>query len=294
VVRGVEPLIRRTLREDIQLQFNLDSDEPSIRGDESHLEQAMLNLVINAQDAMPSGGHLTIDTGVFQLDEQYSETHGQVEPGRYVMLAISDTGHGMDAATRERIFEPFFTTKEKARGTGLGLASVHGIVTQHGGHIWVYSEPGQGATFKLYFPLADSVAMAAPDKPQSAKSVKAEAVILVVEDNAMVRNLAVNVMTRRGYTVHSAKDGTSCLKLLDGLSGKLNLLLTDVVMPDMNGKELYGRVSERYPDVKVIYMSGYTDNVISHHGVLDPGVPFLQKPFSVTALADKVNEVLSG
>ncbi|MBN2081756.1 response regulator [bacterium] len=294
VVRGVEPLVRRTLREDIQFALHLDPNEPSIRGDESHIEQAILNLVINAQDAMPSGGHLTIDTGVFNLDEQYSLTHSQVKPGRYVMLAISDTGHGMDAQTRERIFEPFFTTKEKSRGTGLGLASVHGVVTQHGGHIWVYSEPGQGATFKLYFPLADT-AVDVTRQPVAAKpETKAEAVIVVVEDNEMVRNLAVSVLTRRGYTVHSAQDGTSCLALLAKLEGRLDLLLTDVVMPDMNGKELYSQVSARYPDVRVIYMSGYTDNVISHHGVLDPGVPFLQKPFSVTTLADKVNEVLQG
>ncbi len=296
LVRGFEKLLRRTIREDVAIHWVLDPVLPPVMGDPGQLEQVLMNLAVNAQDAMPQGGKLTLETGAAELDESYAARHPGVKPGPYAMLAVSDTGTGMDEAVRGQLFEPFFSTKENGEGTGLGLATVYGIVKQHGGNIWVYSEPGRGATFKVYLPVAEKVFEAVPE-PASAEPEAMPAIpetILLVEDEKAVRELAAVILAGRGYTVLSAGGGSEALSLLERTPEPVHLLLTDVVMPGMNGKELFHRVAAVYPDVRVVYMSGYTDNVIAHHGVLDAGVRFLQKPFSVRTLVDAVRAALDG
>jgi CheY-like chemotaxis protein len=248
--------------------------------------------VVNARDAMPRGGRLTIETSNVELDEEYASTHGSVIPGRHVMLAVSDTGVGMDADTIRQIFEPFFTTKGPEQGTGLGLATVYGIVKQSGGNIWVYSEPGQGATFKVYLPLVDE-----PLEPRTAPARAVEKLggsetILLVEDEASVRDLAIHVLTRRGYRVVGARDGEEALRLVEQHAGPIDLVLTDVVLPRMSGRELISRLAPRVLNAAVLFMSGYTHNAIQHHGVLERGIEFLQKPFGPNDLARRVREVL--
>ncbi len=287
-------LLRRTIREDIVIHMDLDRTLPPIQGDAGQLEQVVMNLAVNAQDAMPDGGELTIETSAAVLDEAYAAHHEGVTPGPYVMLAVSDTGCGMDAETREHIFEPFFTTKEKHKGTGLGLATIYGIVKQHAGHIWIYSEPGAGSTFKVYLPMAGGKVFAEAEapKPIPATDPDGTETILVVEDNQQVRELTITILQREGYRVLSAHSGESALIELNRHEGPVHLLLTDVVMPDMNGRELFDKISSTHPHMKVLYMSGYTDNVIAHSGVLDADIGFIQKPFTVTGLAAKVREVL--
>jgi CheY-like chemotaxis protein len=242
---------------------------------------------------MPDGGTLTIEVTRTHLDEAYCETHTSAQPGHYVMLAISDTGAGMDPETRQHIFEPFFTTKEDL-GTGLGLATVYGIVKQHGGNIWVYSEPEEGTTFKIYLPVADEEIGAGEEAERSSGDIQGVETVLVAEDNDMVRDLACRVLERQGYAVFTAATGGEALQRLEGRQGPVHLLLTDVVMPDMDGMALSEKVAERHPGVKVLFMSGYTENVIAHHGVLREGVHFIQKPFSVADLARKIREALEG
>jgi PAS domain S-box-containing protein len=287
-------LMRHTLREDIEIRMNLADALPLVNGDTSQMEQVLLNLVVNAQDAMPQGGALTIETASVWLDESYARLKKGVTPGRYVMLAVSDTGQGMTSDILENLFEPFYTTKEKEMGTGLGLSTVYGIVKQHGGNIWAYSEPGLGATFKIYLPVST-------DSPEPEPSAAEEAplpdrtgteTVLLVEDEEIVRELVCSMLEMQGYEVLSAENGKHALSLLKTYEGPLDLLLTDVVMPDMNGKELYERISRAYPDLGTIYMSGYSENVIAYHGVLKPGVNFIQKPFSVNDLAARIREVL--
>jgi signal transduction histidine kinase len=288
-----ERLLQKTIREDIEIRILPCHDIPMIKADRGQLEQILLNLAINAQDAMPGGGVLSIETGVADLDEKSAARQLESTSGRFVMLMVSDTGHGMDRETREHIFEPFFTTKELGQGTGLGLATVYGIVRQHQGNIWVYSEPGEGTIFKIYLPAMDTSTQADQLAVQEVPSVVlGHETVLVVEDNDMVREFAISVLEDQGYTVLSATNGSQCLELLETHSGPLDLLLTDVIMPDMNGKDVYELVMQSYPKVKVLYMSGYTENVISSHGVLDGDVVFIQKPFTVQALAGKVREVL--
>jgi CheY-like chemotaxis protein len=237
---------------------------------------------------------LIIETASVELDDAYAGEHKGVVPGPYVRLTISDTGCGMDADTRRQVFEPFFTTKEKDEGTGLGLATVYGIVKQHRGNIWVYSEPGKGTTFKVYLPVSSDAALAeeGPADSSSGTDFRGTETILLVEDNLQVRNLAAEILKRQGYTVLKAESGTEGLSVLARHPGPVHVLLTDVIMPDMNGKELFEQISRSNPDIKVLYMSGYTDNVIAHHGALAPGAHFLQKPFSVKTLCAKVREVL--
>jgi PAS domain S-box-containing protein len=296
VLSGFTSLLEKTLRENIVIQYRLSDQLPLAMADRGQLEQVILNLAVNAQDAMPEGGTLTLETSVVELDEGYASQHLGVIPGRYVMLVVSDTGQGMDKATQEYIFDPFFTTKDVGEGTGLGLATVYGIVKQHQGNIWVYSELGQGTTFKIYLPTTEQVqgdveqAEAADGHPAS----HGREAVLVVEDDDMVRELAVNVLEEQGYRVLSAASGLDCLDLLDHHEHTFDLMLTDVIMPDMNGKTLFEAVAHRQPDIRVLYMSGYTENVISHHGVLDEGVDFLQKPFSVQELCLKVRNALDG
>lgn len=287
-----ERLLRSTIREDITIEFLLEDGVPLIRGDVGQIEQVVMNLAVNGRDAMPGGGTLTVQTGVAELDDAYVTTHPDAQPGRYVTLTVTDTGAGMDAETREHIFEPFFTTKATPLGTGLGLATVYGIVKQHGGTIYVYSEPGCGATFRVYLPVSDQEPPPVAAPVAAPARVHGSETILLVEDDEQVRELARAVLTRQGYQIITAASGNDAIALLDGHEGAVDLLLTDVVMPEMSGKDLFDCLAATNPDLRVLYMSGYTDDVIAHRGVIDEGVNFIQKPFAVQALAAKVRHVL--
>ena len=293
LVSGFESLLRRTVREDIEIELRLAQDIPGIRADVVQIEQVIMNLTVNAANAMGDGGRITIETAVTELDELFSSTHPGAKPGLYVTLAVTDTGHGMTADTRERVFEPFFTTREE--GTGLGLATVYGVVKQHGGSIWVESEPEKGTTFRCHFPVRES-AEALPQEPEEERQKASEGLetIMVVEDEAAVRNLAVTLLARHGYVVLSAENGEECLSLLEKYDGPLELVLTDVIMPGLKGPALFKEILARFPRARVLYMSGYTDDLVSHHGVLEEGIAFIQKPFSVHQLTARVREVLDG
>ncbi|MFH1350802.1 MAG: ATP-binding protein, partial [Pseudomonadota bacterium] len=293
VVTDVEKMLRRLIGEDIELVTMLEPELGRVKADPSQIDQVIMNLAVNAKDAMPEGGKLTIETGNVTLDSHYAEQHGvEIKQGAYVMLSVSDTGTGIDVETQEHIFEPFFTTKEKGKGTGLGLSTVYGIMKQSDGYIWVYSEPGQGTTFKVYFPAAEEAGKVKQEEKPSFLELKGSETILIVEDNESVRNLACNVLGEYGYRVLEAKDGEEALSVVKGHEGKIHLLLTDVVMPGMRGNELAERIKIERRDMEVLYMSGYTDNAIVHHGVLEEGMNFIQKPFSPDELARKVRETL--
>jgi CheY-like chemotaxis protein len=273
--------------------MNLDADTGNIRTDPNYIEQAIVNLAVNARDAMPLGGRISIETSNAQIDETYVKTHMGVQPGEFVMIAVSDTGHGMDSATRQNIFEPFFTTKKRGKGTGLGLATVYGMVKQSGGDIWVYSEPGQGTTFKLYFPrVAEPASNGSPEEAENPRHGTGETVMLV-EDEAQVRDLEVRMLKQLGYRVLAASNGEEALELSRVHGEVISLLVTDVVMPHMSGKQVAEALLARRPHIRVLYLSGYTENTIGHHGVLDSSVDFLTKPFTREALARKVREILS-
>jgi CheY-like chemotaxis protein len=263
-----------------------------VKVDPGQVEQVLLNLVVNARDAMPEGGKLTIETANVELDQGYTRTHVEVNPGPYVMLAVSDSGCGMDAATQARIFEPFFTTKEKDKGTGLGLATVYGIVKQSGGSIWVYSEPGKGTTFKVYLPRSveerEEVAVAA-SRPATARG---EETVLLVEDEPSLRPLISEVLRMNGYDVLEAGNGTDALKIAFEHGGSIDLVVSDLVMPGMGGAELIRRLARSQPEMKALFISGYTEGAALHQGVRTVGVAYLQKPFTPSALAEKVREVL--
>jgi len=253
-----------------------------------------MNLTVNARDAMARGGRLTIETKNVDLTSAQASASIGVTPGRYVMLAFTDTGEGMDAATRDRIFEPFFTTKGE-QGTGLGLSTVYGIVRQTGGQIWVYSEPGRGSTFKVYLPLvADGAPRVVPAQPEMKRSKTIGETVLVVEDDEQVRGLVCGLLSRAGYEVLGPSTPTEALKLADHHHGRIDLLLTDVVMPHLTGPELARHLALSHPTAKVLYMSGYTEEAIMHQGALDPGIAFLPKPLSPESLLSKVREVLDG
>jgi two-component system, cell cycle sensor histidine kinase and response regulator CckA len=264
-----------------------------VKADPGQLEQVLMNLTVNARDAMPMGGKLTIETANVYVDEGYAGRHISINPGWYVMLAVSDTGSGMDAQTQERIFDPFFTTKEVGKGTGLGLSTVYGIVTQSGGNIWVYSELGRGTTFKVYLPCVDRCA----EEPESSSDCnlvsEGNETVLLVEDEEMVREMAKEILEESGYQVLEAKHGHEALFIAEQYHGHIHLMLSDVVMPQMSGRELAERFAPRRKDMKVLYMSGYTDDAIVHHGVLDEGTAFIEKPFTPYALARKVRETLN-
>jgi signal transduction histidine kinase/CheY-like chemotaxis protein len=293
VVSGVDSMLRRLIGEDILLADSLSPSLGRTMADPHHVEQLLVNLVVNARDAMPEGGKLTIETANVDLDETYVSRQPNAKPGPHVMLAVSDTGCGIDPQVLPHIFEPFFTTKEKGKGTGLGLATVFGIVSQSGGHVTAYSEPGRGTAFKVYLPrLADSNAEAtAPAAGPASPSLGSETVLLV-EDEGAVRALAAEILRRRGYEVVEASGGSEALGLAAGRGGQIGLLVTDVVMPNMSGRQLAERLAALRPGLRVLYMSGYTDNAIVHHGVLDRGVSFIQKPFTPESLARKVRETL--
>ncbi|MFW5901460.1 MAG: ATP-binding protein [Thermodesulfobacteriota bacterium] len=292
LLEDFKKLLRRTLREDIKIHWRLAPSLPQIQGDPGQLEQVILNLAVNAQDAMLEGGMLTLETARVELDENYAKEKGGISPGPYVMLAISDTGTGMDAQTLEHLFEPFFTTKEKGKGTGLGMSTAYGIVKQHGGSICAYSQPGFGTTMKVYLPVADQAVKEMPARAPKSSGAKGSETVLLAEDDQQVRDLAAIALQRFGYNVLAAANGREALAILENLEGPLHLLFTDVIMPDMNGKELFEQISRLRPEARVLFMSGYTDDVIAHHGVIDAGIPFIGKPFNLKALAEKIREVL--
>ena len=287
-----EKLLRRTIREDIEIVLELAPNLPTIKADKGKIEQVILNLAINAQDAMPDGGTLTLETALVELDEEYASSHRGVIPGSYVCLSISDTGHGMDEETMKHIFEPFFTTKPKESGTGLGLATVYGIVKQHKGNIWVYSEVGKGTTFKIYLPVSGEEEIIEADIEYLDEELEGTETVLLVEDNDEVRELVRDILKEHGYRVVEAKDPVMAIKEAQDSKDKIQLLLTDVIMPKMNGKELYEKLIQFFPDLKVVYMSGYTENVISEHGVLKRGIHFISKPFSRITLLKTIKKAL--
>jgi two-component system cell cycle sensor histidine kinase/response regulator CckA len=291
LVEDIDKMLRRLVGEDIELRLALARDAGNLRADPGQLQQVLMNLVVNARDAMATGGKLLIETSRIELTAQYAELHQPVVPGPYVMLAVTDTGSGMDAETKARIFEPFFTTKEKGRGTGLGLSTVYGIVKQSGGYIWVYSEPGRGTTFKLYFPRVGEAAAALPT-PRETATITGTETILLAEDDAVLRPLAKGLLEKLGYTVLQAENAAQALDVAAAHAGPIQLLVSDVVMPGTSGVELARRLAPTRPDMRVLYVSGYTDDAIVHHGMLEPGLNYLQKPFTPAALARKVREVL--
>jgi two-component system, cell cycle sensor histidine kinase and response regulator CckA len=303
VLADFQPLLRRTIREDIRIIIHTLGGLSTVRADVGQIQQVIMNLSVNAQDAMPDGGEITIALADTSLDNEFVRAHEGAVAGDYVLLSVADTGCGMDATTRDHLFEPFFTTK--ANGTGLGLSTAFGIVKQHGGSIWVESETGQGTTFRIYLPrIAAAAAAASPAGPAvpsapPAASTAASAppagseTILVVEDMPAVRRLAQTVLTRHGYQVTAVENGEQALALMSAARGPVDLVLTDVVMPGINGRELCSRLSAMWPGIKVVYMSGHSEDVIAHHGVLDEGVFFIQKPFGVDALLAKVRAALA-
>ena len=293
VVVGIEKMTRRLIGEDIELRTILNESLGQIMADPGQIEQVILNLVVNARDAMPRGGRILIETDNVTLDQKTSYKHHELNPGQYVMLAITDTGVGMTDSVKEHLFEPFFTTKEHGKGTGLGLATCFGIVRQSGGDIRVYSEPDRGTAFKICFPRIDQrAATESAPSPNTSLSHGSETVLLV-EDEISVRRLAASVLRKYGYIVHEAGDGVEALQLLSSdHSPKLDLIISDMIMPRMGGKELLERVRMKLPEVKVLLVSGYTDDALADHGALGPGISFLEKPFSPKQLAQRVREVL--
>jgi two-component system, cell cycle sensor histidine kinase and response regulator CckA len=293
IIRRFKDILRRTIRENIHIEIAISPSLSAVRADAGQIEQVLLNLSINAQDAMPSeGGALVIEAADVDFGESYSAHHPETPPGQYVMLAVSDTGAGMDEQTLEHIFDPFFTTKEPGKGTGLGLSTVYGIVKQHGGSINVYSEKSHGSTFKILLPRAAEERVAMDQAPPSAAPVQGTETILVAEDEETVRRLACTMLGSLGYRVLAADTVESCIALAGAHRGRIDLLLTDVIMPKMNGRELYNVLQRGQRDLKVLFMSGYSGSVITHHGVLDEGMQFIQKPFTLRALSAKVRLVL--
>ena len=292
VVRTLEKMLRRLIGEDVRLELALAPSVRAVRADPGQLEQVILNLAVNSRDAMPHGGRLTIESGDVELDEAYARAHPGAAPGRYVMLAVADTGTGMDAEIQAHIFEPFFTTKEQGKGTGLGLATVYGIIKQSGGSVWVYSEPGRGTTFKIYLPRVDEAVAGEPLAQVEPEAVGGKETVLVAEDDPSVRAVVADVLTQKGYRVLRAPDGQAALEMAGSHPGAIDLLVTDIVMPGMTGRELAEALAAARPGVLLLYMSGYTDDAVVRHGVLEAGVPYIQKPFTPSALAAKVRAVL--
>jgi len=291
-VANLGEMLKRLIGDDIVLVTELGPALGPVKADPTQIQQVVMNLAANARDAMPHGGRLTLETANVDLDAAYARQHVGAQPGRYVMLAVTDTGVGIAPDTRAHLFEPFFTTKGPGQGTGLGLATVYGIVKQSDGHIWVYSEPGCGTTFKIYLPRVDATVEPVMPELHLPADAHGHETILLVEDAPAVRVLARDVLKAQGYTVLEAEDGRKALRIAEQYAGSIHLLLTDVVMPEMNGRDLVEKLAPIRPSMAIIYMSGYTDTVVVHQGGLDPGAAFLQKPFTPSALLGKIRHLL--
>lgn len=292
IISGIEKMLRRLIGEDIKLNCILNKNIGYTKCDPGQIDQIIMNLAVNARDAMPKGGKLTIETSNVNLDDNYKKLHFDVKPGKYVLITVSDNGIGMDAETQKRIFEPFFTTKEVGKGTGLGLATVYGIIKQNNGYIWVYSELNVGTTFKIYLPVA--VDEDAPDTAdfESSENLFGTEIILLVEDDANVRELTGEILKNNGYKVIVAGNGSEALQEINDVQEDIDLLITDVIMPGMNGRDLAQRLKRVFPELETIYISGYTDETISRHGILEKGIPFIQKPFKREEFLKLVRKVL--
>jgi two-component system cell cycle sensor histidine kinase/response regulator CckA len=291
-VTEMKRMLGRLIGEDIDMAYVPNPTLGKVKADPGQIEQVLMNLAVNARDAMPTGGHLTIETHNVDFDDAYVQQHPDVRRGAFVRLAVSDSGCGMDEATQAHIFEPFFTTKGVGKGTGLGLATVYGIVKQSGGHIEVYSELGRGTTFKIYLPRIREALPAGPSSPASFVVPRGTETILLVDDEEALRRLSIMALESSGYTVLEARNGEEALQICRQHPTPIHLLLTDVVMPKMSGRELADHTQAISPKLKVLYLSGYTDDAIIRHGVLESGMPFLQKPFTPSVLNRKVREVL--
>jgi len=292
VIDSLNQMLLRLIGEDIALVFKPATDLGRIQADLGQIEQVLMNLIVNARDAMPRGGTIIVETANVHLEDSYLDSHFSVPPGRYVMLALSDSGSGMDARIASRIFEPFFTTKAPGQGSGLGLSTVYGIVKQSDGHIWVYSEPGQGTTFKLYFPVRAESADPGPQPLQEAEPLNGVERVLVVEDDESLRNMITTLLESVGYHVLAAATAESAVRILQSLEGTLELLVTDILLPDLNGVELAALFKKSRPDLRVLLMSGYTGAFIEHYKTIDPNVKLLEKPFSRRALLATIYDTL--
>jgi len=293
-VHGIIMMLRRFIGEEIEISWRPGKNLWKVRMDPSQIDQILANLVVNSRDAIQGTGVITMETGNKEFDELYCREHAGTVPGEYVLLAVSDTGVGMSRAVMEQIFDPFFTTKEVDRGTGLGLATVYGIVKQNSGFINVYSEPGQGTTFKIYLPRSRSEEIASPGKAAEKELLTGTETVLLVEDEEPLLHTCKAILEEQGYTVMATRMPSEAVSMVKKHTGEIHLLITDVVMPEMNGRELAERLQAIRPSMKCLFMSGYTANVIAHHGVLDKGVQFIEKPFAGRALSEKVREVLAG
>ena len=292
LVEGIGKMLERLIGEHIEVTTLLRPGVAKINADPGQIEQVLINLVVNARDAMPIGGRIAVETANVELDSEYAKVNAPVKPGRYVMLSVTDNGTGMDSETQQRIFEPFFTTKEVGKGTGLGLSTVYGIVKQSGGSISMHSEVGKGTTFKIYLPRADDQCATPVSRQDPLEPINGTETILVVEDEEMVRKLAREVLDERGYRVLEAANGDEAIKICHEYENPIHLVLTDVVMPGMSGREVAQAIKTAHPEAAVLYMSGYTDDAIVRHGVLEPGINFIEKPFTSQALVSKVMSVL--
>jgi CheY-like chemotaxis protein len=290
-VEGLRKMMRRLTGSDIELSLTLAPKLWTVAADPTELERVIMNLVLNSRDAMPGHGKLIIETANVIIDEDYASTHADTTPGPYVMISVTDTGAGMTRDVREKLFEPFFTTKEKGKGTGLGLPSVYGIVKQSGGFVWVYSEPGKGTTFKVYLPKSEETRSTSRNTPTRNRKIGSET-ILLVEDDDEVRSVATRILRRNGYRVLEAGNGADALRVCEEEDEPVDLIVTDIVMPEMNGPELAEKIREKQPDARILFTSGYTEDAVIRQSFLHPGEAFIEKPFTPASLAKKARELL--